>query len=645
MLAAPCATRDPAPRMRARIHGRPIPAASSARFSSVNPRSSQARVFVSPVLTGSQGVRMKLAPVAWLWVALVAPPAKADVSVFRGPVGGRGNVEVRDERGEAPPRYPESLQRIELLPIDFAGRSQLDELLEGVPRLRTDIPGASRVLLPNGGGSLYRYRRDDRPGHPAALGLFLVDRNGEARSLWEIPGIGSSMRREPFLECVAVSSQGEAVLVATVPEAGGDLIEIDLASGKTQVRTADLPPMRFLGLSLLRGFGIGLSSQGPIRFERVNGAQASAVPFPENSPTWFGADVVKSAGEKAVAFVAGRNPDRALVFVCAAAGSAIQASLEPARLSGAGFLPERSTGPLLALSTDASWVAWCTEDEYSRECWLGRVGAPAGAPAYQVTQDANFEDTLNDTGVISFVSPDSFCVLVGETENGHGPLGEADLFRVDAAASGPPLITNLTLTSGLAVPPHSYGTLRAGDGISLLPGRSGVLLRARDENDEQSLVRIDVPSGKSELLLDRIDLVDFVEVAGDRALVSMRRSLPPQPRVLMQIPFDGARPATSLTLPEACEFGRQAVLRREGVLGAVLEIEGQEWLKRTSVSCSGAFLTEMPLTYGPTITFAPDGSLVASILAGETWFLVRWSPGSDPELLRAGISEGFLLPD
>jgi hypothetical protein len=352
--------------------------------------------------------------------------------------------------------------------------------------------------------------------------------------------------------------------------------------------------------------------------------------------------VVKSAGEKAVAFLAGRSPERALVFVCAASGSALQVSSDPAKLSGAGFLPEHPTGPLLALSTDASWVAWCTENDYSRECWVRRVGALPDDPAVQITRDAVFEDTLDDTGVISFVSPDSFCLLVGETEDEHGPLAEADFFRVDAGPS--PVVTNLSRTSARpGLLPHSYGTLRADDGIFLLPDRSGVLLRARDESDEQHLVRIDVPSGEVELLQDCLDLMDFAEVAGDRVLVSLRRSLA-QPRVLLQIPLDRTQPPTSAQLPDACEFERQVVLRREGVLGAVLVIDGQEWLNRTSTSDSGEFLTLTPLRYGPTITFAPDGSLVASVLAGETWFIGRWRPGSEPVLVGAGIAEGFLLP-
>jgi len=592
-----------------------------------------------------QELHMKIVSVRWLWLTLVATHANADVSVFRGPSGGRGNVEVRDETGELPPRYPAELQGIEILSIDFVGRSRINELLEGEPRLRADIPRASRVVLPDGGGSLYRYRRDDLRGGTAAFGLFLVGRDGEARSLWEIPGTGASGRHEPFLERVTVCSQGESLLVATTPEAGGDLIEISLAKEKAQVRTEDLAPLRFQsgGLCLLRGFGIGLSTEGPFRFERTNGAQASAIRFPGGAPGWFGPDVVKSAGEKAVAFIAGRNPGRALVFVCAASGSAIQVSLDPARLSNAGSLPEHPTGPLLALSTDASWVAWCAEDAYSRECWLRRVAAPAGEPAFQITQDANFEDTLNDTGVISFVSPESFCLVVGETEDGEGQLVEADLFRVDASSSGPPVITNLSLTSGRVQTPHTYGTLRGVDGPFLMPGQSGVLLRAPGCGEE-CLLRIDVPSGRSELLLDRVDLVDFVEVAGDRALVSMRRSLASLPRVLLQVPLDHSQAPTSVSLPDGCEFGRQAVLRREGVLGAILEITGQEWLNRTSLSDSGTFLTEMPLRFGPTISFAPDGSLMASILAGETWFLVRWNPEAEPTILGSGIAEGFLLP-
>lgn len=594
---------------------------------------------------------MRFIQVIWFWFFIGASLAFGEVSVFVGSPGKPGNVEVLDETGVRPPFHPVGLQNICLLPIDFIGRTEFSELLAGEPRLREDVPRAARVSLPGERGSLYRYRRDD-PGGPARFGFFVVDPNGRTRIVWEKDGTGSHGREDPVAGRIAVSSDGDAILFATTPGGGGNLIELDLALGIVRDRTTWFPPQEFRpdGLCLLADFGLGLTPGGLLRFARADAAQATYVPFPDPVPPWFGPDIVKSAHGGTAAFAAGARAEEAFVFTCGPSGDAVQVSRTPAPVSEAGFLPDHSAGPKLALSPDGEWVAWTTAGysaEYpgffTRECWLRAAAASASAPDLQLTGDALFEDTLNDTGVIAFFSPTSLVLLVGGSDD-RGRIEYADLFRVDLSATAPPAVVNLTQTSGQVLPPYSYGMLRSKDGLYRIPESDGILLREQGNGD--CLARIDVASARRTPLLDQIDDIEFVEAVDDLVLVSVERSVRHAASALLGVPFaSGAAPRSYLIGPDDSEFEHQASRPSGKALSTILEIGDDEWLLRIRTSEDGGTLIHpAPWDFGPAFGFALDGSLLASVeLKKETLFL-RWAPDDTVVLLRADGTEGFLLP-
>src|SRR6185503_4925303 len=81
----------------------------------------------------------------------------AQASVFKSASGSQGNVWVYPGAGQGASRPPE-LQGIVLLPVDATGRTAFTQFQPDQPRLRNDLPAATRLVLPQGQGSLYRYR-------------------------------------------------------------------------------------------------------------------------------------------------------------------------------------------------------------------------------------------------------------------------------------------------------------------------------------------------------------------------------------------------------------------------------------------------------------------------------------------------------
>lgn len=198
----------------------------------------------------------------------------AQATLFKGPPGGEGDVLVFAAPGPAHARPPE-LQGIVLLSVDATGRSDFTRFQPDQPRLLSDVPLATRLVLPQDHGSLYRYRREREGG--ADFGYFVVRANGLASFLVAFPGTGPAGSDDPIPAPVAVSSAGDAFLVATSTAAGGDLFEIEVESGAVQPLTAGLPPLDVLpqGLALMPRWGVALTSRGPLRFLRGGGTPVS----------------------------------------------------------------------------------------------------------------------------------------------------------------------------------------------------------------------------------------------------------------------------------------------------------------------------------------------------------------------------------
>lgn len=537
---------------------------------------------------------------------------------------------------------PGSLQGIQLLPSDVVGRTRLQELLPGTTR-REEIPGATRLILPEERGSLYKYRRVAATGG-ATFGYFLVDPAGEARTLFELSGTGALGSDDPLPGRVAVDSSGKTALLASSLDAGGDLWELDLVTGRVTNRTPDVAPRSFkrAGLALLGGFGIAVADDGVYRFPRVNGGRAREVSMP-SAVVMYGPDVVTSADGTSAAFLAGDSINRALVFTCRASGDALQASATPMRIPNAGFLPESATGPHLALSSDGSWVAWRREGS-SSELFV-RETRPGPRPGdLQVTGDAHFDDTLNDTGVIAFFGTNSLFAVVGK-EDDDG-IDKADAFRIDLAP-GSLTASNLSRTSGIVRPPFDYGTLDTSNGLYQV-GASQPAFFAHDDDGGGRLIRFGT-SGDVQVVLGLVDSLDCLRIAGDHLVAEVTR--PPgvdhplaESLNLVQVPL-GAPGALVLPLPTGTRVSRESTLASGGVFGGVLELQtGGEWLGRMAVpNAAGSILGTTPRNFGPTTALTPDGILYASVLSGTRQLFLSWS-GIGVQLLRNSPGGSFVLP-
>jgi hypothetical protein len=569
-------------------------------------------------------------------VSLFSPLAFAQVSVFEGVPGQPGNVVI-----VASSEFrPVDLQGITLLSLDFTGRTRFTELVEGNARLRFDVPGAARVLLPEEHGSIYKYRRLESGGR-ATFGFFLVRPAGLASSLFELGGTGVTGTDDPFTGNLAVAADGRSLLVASSVAAGGDLWEIHL--GTTVNRTALLAPIDFEknGLALLGTWGLGVAADGVYRFDRVAGAQASAVGLPI-SPTWFGPDVVRSADESTVAFLAGSDALHVRVLTTRRTGAAVLASEQSMEIPGAGFLPEDSTGPALALSTDGSWVAWRAEGS-TRECFVRETRPGARAPTQLVTGPADFDYTLNDTGVIAFFDHDSAVMVVGRQQ--IEGIGRGDLYRVDLTSTGF-TATNLTQTSWIIRPPYDYGTLSTADGMYQVPGPTPSFV-LRDGDRGGRLLWANVTSVAYEFLA-RVQSLDTLDVTGSYLVAGVTRPPGVDDPVsdsinLVQIPRGGLG-ATVARLPNGCHLSRTVGSRSRNLFALVIEFPTGERMGRLRVpSPTGISISPSLLTFGPTTGMSTEGAILATVHVARNRAAFSWSDmGTD--LLKMSQVETILLP-
>jgi hypothetical protein len=576
----------------------------------------------------------RLSFILWSFVAVARP--HDGVAVFTGTLGTAGDVLVLDDQGRE--SRPSELQGIVLLPLELAGRTRLDELRPERPRLVCDVPGATRVRLPSDNGCLYRYRRDKVGG--AVFGFFVVPSDGRAENVLELRGTGPLGSDDPVATRVAVDPEGEAFLIGTSLAAGGDVLEIDIEDARAVNRTASLPPQRIpvSGVLLLSEWGLALTDAGVLRFATNSDAPAEFVRAEGGWPGWIGSELVSSADESSVAFVAGSAPARAQIFVLDRSHDARAVTEHEAPLSGAGFLPEQDAGPTLALSTDGSHVAWRTEG-LEREAWVRTTNAHGG-PELHITGDADFEDTLNDTGVIAFHSRDELTLFVGEG-NATDALAEADLFRVRVEAAGTLAIADLSRTNERAERPFGYGRLSLADGFFRLPGAPTWLVRDPGAlSDQAQLLWIDGQRNVPLALLARAGPMDELQAHGSVLYGRVRGTTPISPQRFLRLDVERLELCTWPLAPGA-GLTRFAAAANE--LAAILVKPDGERLGRIGSTCGpGVLLSDEPREFGPTLALA-NGVLYATVRVGGTWSVLAWSD-SRVKTLRAGLSAGFLLP-
>jgi len=597
-----------------------------------------------------------------LYLSLFAggPLATADVCVYERTVGLSGNVRVVDETGQLPDVFPPALQDIELLPIDFVGRTAWDQLRAGRPRLIEDLSSVDRVVLPGGRGVLYGYRRVG--ALTSVFGFFSVGPSGNAAVLLMHDGTGAMGAVNPFCPKLAVEDGGRHLLIATRPEAGGDLFEVDVVTGTVAERTTSVTPRNFQtnGLALLPGWGLASTPGGLLRFARTPGAQVRRVPFGggvaghasfpsglvdgrrTHKPDWVGPDIVTSGDGSTAAFCAGLGPTQAFVYTVGQLGLATRATHEPQNLSGAGFLPESSIGPTLALSSDGSMVAWRIQNPLSAETFVGRVATAAPA-SIQLTADANYIDTLNDSGVIVFYSPDELVMLVGETDSqDSSQIDRADMYRVSVANLSAPVFENLSMTSGDGVVPFLLpGTLDTDAGLVQVPDGSGALVLSDGPGGVGTISHIDLGTTVVTPLVDLVKSWPLVVAIGNDLLLNLERDFAPNnfelyrllPGEMPQLMSAGASDGYSRWSVQPDSFG-----------GIATDAFGNERVGRVKLSTG---LTEVMLpmpTLGPAVHFTSSGSLAWSMDgAGQSSYFL-WHPDGSTIPLLSSSGLGFLLP-
>lgn len=522
-------------------------------------------------------------------VALAGSARGQEASWFLGPPGGVGEVAVFDRTTGRRLAAPEALQGIQLVPLDCAGRTALDALAPSAPRLQSDVPGVTRIALPHENGSLYRFRRAD--ASDAVYGHLWVDPQGVPHALVERPATASGA--DPWLAKVAIAPDGSAFLAAT---AAGELVEVELASGVTQSRgvAAGVAPN---GLRLLDEWGVVATAGALLRFDRAPGASVAAVPFPSGAPAFLGDGVVASADGKCAAVIAGASPALVHVWMLERTGPAAQVSQTAMALSGAGFLPEHSDGPYLALSPQASACLWRSQGA-SAEAWVRRTQL-AAPPPVQVTADATFLDTLDSTGEFGFFDELTAFVLVGESD----PAGVegADVYRVDVdPLSGATTVANLSLTSGVASPPFEKGELEAG-GVLRIEGAPGLLVHVDLPSDEGLLGVVRPGRPGLTVLRDGVASIDAVAPAGAHVALAVRDRDQASELLSLPLALDGI--TVHASLPRGFAIAALAGEPR-GLLGVLLDVPGGRWIGRVDLlAASAEVLAEVALPLGATIAW------------------------------------------
>lgn len=576
---------------------------------------------------------------------LLLPLCGPDWSIFEAPPGpagtptGIGRVLGVDELGaiSVDPR----LDGVELLNVEFVGRTRLERFLPTRPRWEPLDGGAARILLPGGHGSLYRYRRPEPSG--TAFGLFLVTPNQAPRVLIERSTAGPAANVDPFLSKLAVDATGSHLLVATTAAAGSELLEIEVDTGVVTDRTpnAGASALRADGLLLAPTFGIAISDAGALRFDRSGSGPAQAVAH-DGDHSHVGQPVVLSNDGNVAAYLAGSSETSMRVWTVAAGGPAKAAAMPEQHLEGGGFLPESKSGPWLALSDDGQRVAYRTlefkaDGALTREVWVAPTAA-AGQTEH-LTSDGSFIDTIDEVGILRFVVGG---LLFGAGEAGDaGEVDKLDLYLADTQGGG---MLNLTLSSGDPLAPFmAQASISADDGLFVSPSDGRILVHDGNHPSGGRLLMVDPQSTTTIELAQGVKSVDETVWTGASFALSTRSETQPRRRELLRI--DAGPAATTLaSLPENAQLLGLAS-SEAGELGTVVELGANRWIARVDpLTASASLLTPTPLPWLDRLEWsgaALRGTLAPTLLPGAH---LGWATGSPLELAPTLGFSSVLLP-
>lgn len=574
---------------------------------------------------------------------LTAPLATAQgesVVVFHGAPADFGVIEQRTVPLPAGSTFPFAPLAVRLLPVESNGRTELARWSDSIAWRHDDVPGANRISLPGGLGSLYRYEVDLGAG-ARAFGFLRIAVDGALSRLIELPGAGPVGADDPFHGRVSVSVDGRAFLCATRAAAGGDLYEVDTVNATAIARSSNQAPLDFRpeSLALAPRMGVAVHAQGVVRFARRPGGQAQAVDLAGLAPTDFPGDVALANSGRYAAVVAGSDAQHRDVFVFGTRGAAVKVTPQPAEISSAGFLPEDLDGPYLAVADDGSQCAWRIEGA-AREVFLAAVPWTQPSVAHQLSADANFIDTIDEVAQFAFRPGGVLRFSAGERAGAFGGIDKLDVFAATPGAVSPQ-ITNLSRSSGVIVPPFVVPGEIEADGAFDLPAAQGRLLL---DDDQEELLLLPETGAAPLVVLTQVKAFEDAVRDGDDYLLMIRRTNGSQPRQALHWSPNSPLSFTLLFSSSAADRLAPASLRGSH-WSLVEERLTSRQLIAGSLGVAGAStLPVVDWDFGTTLAITSSGQVVmrAGPSGGNSAF-VRWNPSLPLRRWGNSFVQGFVL--
>lgn len=526
---------------------------------------------------------------------------------------------------DAPGPGPASLilPDVEFLPLDLAGFAVRDRLRSGLARPVAGAP-AAHVRLPQGGRLL-------RVSDHGQTRLLQVRPDGTLSTLLSLAENGAPS----IADTIHVASAGTLALAAST---AGDVWLTDLGGGAPR---------------LLHAAGAAPADPGSLRVsaDRAFFVAGGVLHAADLTTAGLAAPVTLAAAGEAVLPESVISGDGlSLALVTEAAGGARQVhvldeALQAHVVSPAPGLYDTPNfaspwGPWLALSHDGSRVAFRGTLGPASEVFLEVVPDPM--PAMQLTADATFVDTIDNVGVLGFAADGKLHFMAGESQAGApGALGSADLYLATPGSGGSLALSNVTNTSGSAIPPFLQpGELELLD-AALDPAGQRLLLVVDPDGGDAALLALPADLGSGEVaLLPPLAEPPELHRAGGEALLLLARDAGTGVQGLFHLP-SGGTPALLATLPAGISLDRfvDGMARAACVASAAPDLE----LPLTLESANGALGFPWPLvgSVGAALALAgPGDELVLSVGSGAQLGLRLDGPFSGSSL---GMPVGTLV--
>lgn len=409
------------------------------------------------------------------------------------------------------------------LPIELTGYAVKDRLRQDLPSLRGE--GAGRLQL-TAGGSLYWTRR------AGATELLLVRAQAEPRVLFSAPEVSAGVRAT--LPSVHVSPSQAHALVATNREAGGDVFSVQLtAPFEVRSLTTGLAPRDWEAESLrISDQAAWFVADGELFVSPSEGA-AQLVDF--DNDHGVAPELHLAAGGGAVAALLEKPDGKRRVHRVDATGQVTEITTGFHHISRPGL--KHPLGPFLAISPDASIVAYRKEEGDSHELYVWR---DVLNESEHLSEKPAFPDYLDSIGVLVFGGPTALCFFGGDSITGDfeqdTKLGDADMYVahiLDNGEEGLALISNVTRTNGSLLPPFAEGATLDFDEALVGPRSERIFLVGTDAAGlkQLSCFRIDGGTDPLEandqlLLEDLLQAPDLVPSSAGVVILSSQLQVP-----------------------------------------------------------------------------------------------------------------------